>query len=370
MSAYTPNLPALAAAIPDDAARPPQTGFDRAKQVAFIEQLSLTGSVRAAAAATGVSHQSAYRARRSCRHLRVAWDAALVVARVHVADVMGCRALDGVEEKVFYKGEEVGSRTRYSDRLLLAHLARLDKLVESPEAAAYAENWDECQDRLGRGEAPVAAQDPDETSPYRGMDFRSGPWSKWSMSPPLPEEETLWTEDDWRVTRYWEEMMAQRPDGAPPPEVFADLAEAVRCQAAAFEMGDESWWFMGEDYNSYVRDGRDQWHPEPSDDCEDADEAHECVADETGSDEHEGDGAGDTHVPECDAGRDGAGDTDAAIEPDAFLSLATPWSAAPEPETTADPATAPPLNRAARRRAESLRRRDGRGGRGAHITVL
>lgn len=46
MTAYTPNLPALITAPPDDATRAPQTEFDRARQVLFLENLSVTGSVR------------------------------------------------------------------------------------------------------------------------------------------------------------------------------------------------------------------------------------------------------------------------------------------------------------------------------------
>ncbi len=42
--------------------------------------------------------------------------------------------MNGVEEKVFYHGEEVATRTRFDSRLLLAHLARLDKRAEAMEA--------------------------------------------------------------------------------------------------------------------------------------------------------------------------------------------------------------------------------------------
>ena len=340
MSAYTPNLPALIDALPGDAEKPPQTGFYRALQVEFVEHLSVTGSVRSAASQVGVSHQSAYRARRSCRHLRLAWDAALIVARANAADVLACRAIDGMEEKVFYHGEQIATRTRYSDRLLLAHLARLDRLAESAEAAAYAEDWDGSQGRFGRGEEPVKGVDgvdpatlnpepaagdaargqhaapgagtqgerggerggertgerageqegerpsrpgpmpadgaprsgpaparqrltqtPSDADSYWSEILSSGPWSKWSMSPPIAEDETCWTEEDWRVDRYWAQMVADRPRNAPPPAAFADLTDAVRCQSLAFEAGDEDWGFMGEDFRRYARDGRGEWRP-------------------------------------------------------------------------------------------------------------
>ena len=74
MTYYTPNLPALISAIPGDHTRAPQTEFVRERQVVFLENLSVTGSVRSAACAAGVSHQSAYRARRGQGHFRLAWD--------------------------------------------------------------------------------------------------------------------------------------------------------------------------------------------------------------------------------------------------------------------------------------------------------
>lgn len=84
MTAHTPNLPALIAALPGDDTRAPQTEFTRGCQVRFLENLSLTGSVRSAAAVGGVSHQTAYRARRGQPPFRLAWDAALLAARAAV----------------------------------------------------------------------------------------------------------------------------------------------------------------------------------------------------------------------------------------------------------------------------------------------
>ena len=56
-------------------------------------------------------------------------------SRAHAEEVLADRALNGVEETVFYHGEEVATRTRYDARLLLAHLARLDAKAEDPVAA-------------------------------------------------------------------------------------------------------------------------------------------------------------------------------------------------------------------------------------------
>ena len=47
-----------------DDTRAPQTQFVVERQVAFLEALATTGSVRAAAVRARVSHQTCYRARR------------------------------------------------------------------------------------------------------------------------------------------------------------------------------------------------------------------------------------------------------------------------------------------------------------------
>lgn len=41
MTAYTPKLPALITALPSDQTRAPQTEFTRARQVLFLENLSI-----------------------------------------------------------------------------------------------------------------------------------------------------------------------------------------------------------------------------------------------------------------------------------------------------------------------------------------
>jgi len=107
----------------------------------FLDALSDWGNVRAAARAAGVSRSTAYRMRRACPRFRALWDAALVVARPQVEEVLADRALNGVEEQVFYHGEEVAVRRRYDGRLLLAHLARLDRLCERREVAQAAHDF-------------------------------------------------------------------------------------------------------------------------------------------------------------------------------------------------------------------------------------
>lgn len=132
-------LPAkLAQAIP----------FDRAAQAIFCEQLSVHGNVRLAARAAGVHHATVYRMRRACPRFDQLWQAALVLARSHAEEVLADRALNGVEEKVFYHGEEVATRVRYDSRLLLAHLGRLDRLAHNRRVSDAAMFFDHLLDEL------------------------------------------------------------------------------------------------------------------------------------------------------------------------------------------------------------------------------
>lgn len=93
----------------------------------FLDELSRHGNVRVAAARCGVSRSGAYFARHRDAIFADAWRAALVLGRDRVVEELGVRAIDGWEEPMFYRGQQVGTRRRFDSRLLLAHLARLDK---------------------------------------------------------------------------------------------------------------------------------------------------------------------------------------------------------------------------------------------------
>ncbi|MBO9499970.1 MAG: hypothetical protein J7483_10990 [Novosphingobium sp.] len=118
--------------------------FTLERRVRFLDHLAVNGNARAAAAHVRISHDTAYRARRQDPQLAELWDAALVHAREQSAAVLATRALDGVEVPVWYHGEVVGTRTVHDPRLLLAHMARLDRQVEgNAPALARAERFDE-----------------------------------------------------------------------------------------------------------------------------------------------------------------------------------------------------------------------------------
>lgn len=95
----------------------------------FLHTLAETGVVEDAAAAAGISRQSAYRLRNSerGRAFRLAWGVASRLARTRLADDVYRRAVYGSVETI-RRGEEVIQRHRHDDRLAMAVLARLDRI--------------------------------------------------------------------------------------------------------------------------------------------------------------------------------------------------------------------------------------------------
>ncbi|MDG6078427.1 hypothetical protein E3U23_04380 [Erythrobacter litoralis] len=279
------------------------TVFSPQRQAEFLQSLQLSGNVRLAARAARVSAQTAYRARRGSAAFARAWDSALLAARDHAEQVLADRALNGWEEAVFYHGEEVARRRRYSDRLLLAHLARLDRLEARPDIAAGLATLDAAINSLSRGEAlaePVSPQDRVPPVPSRREAGRAilsssntaaseeddGDAAEWIeredengegvLIDPLDDQfsEGSWArrippagypewEADMDDPAHWEngeyipplgrtlrEMDAKRPRGASQPWQLGRDAEA--CQLTAFEAGVPEWWQIANEDELYA----------------------------------------------------------------------------------------------------------------------
>ena len=224
-----------------------------AKQAAFCRALSLHGNVRIACRAVGVSSQTAYRARRATSAFRMCWDAALLLARAHAEQVLADRALNGVEEQVFYHGEEVATRRRFDGRLLLAHLARLDRQAEAAarcsgcDAPAFDEgDFDAAISLLESGEnfAPglcskcskLGADDRVDTAAADGASGETARIMATGDAVPALEQRLR-------------AMEAALPDGA-RAQTGMDEAQWYRHEAArlrAYEEGAPAWWLIRED---------------------------------------------------------------------------------------------------------------------------
>lgn len=95
-------------------------GCTVATQRAFVLALAETGCVSRAASAAGVARSTVYALRTREPHsmFAFAWDVAAAVGRKRLLDVAMERALEGQEVPVWHRGEQVGTRTVYNDRLL------------------------------------------------------------------------------------------------------------------------------------------------------------------------------------------------------------------------------------------------------------
>lgn len=231
---------------------PDPSTFPRERQAAFLAALAASGNVRSASARVGVSHQTAYRARLASPGFRRAWDAALLAARAQAEEVLACRAIEGWEEDVLYHGEVVATRRRYSDRLLLAHLARLDKLCGDAEVAGFADSFDLALARYAAGEDRPArvVEAEDVAAPEEGDISSSGQWSMRStplaegeeLPPPLPEVrergEVLGEAAQLDVGLYdlwWDEDGERWLTSWPAPEHFAGEELAIDADSGEVE---------------------------------------------------------------------------------------------------------------------------------------
>ncbi len=133
-------------------------------RVKFLEALAQTGNVQASAYFVQRTRQSAYDLKRRDPDFARAWLAALVLAREEAQDKLQERAIEGVEEEIFYHGEVVATRRRYDSRLLLAHLARLDKIAGQIPAQRGAARFGDMLEAIGKGEdtAPLIATPTEE----------------------------------------------------------------------------------------------------------------------------------------------------------------------------------------------------------------
>src|SRR5690606_30735246 len=145
------DTPPIATHAPDLA-----RGWTPERKTRFLDHLAAKGNVRAACLRVGLSPEAAYRLRRRDDLFARGWALALALARTRTEQVLADRAIEGVEEPVYYRGELIGSRRRFDARLLLAHLARLDKLVEESETSADFGRFDELLALIAGEQAPAA----------------------------------------------------------------------------------------------------------------------------------------------------------------------------------------------------------------------
>ncbi len=135
---------------------PRHDGWTPETRVKFLEALANCGNISTAAAFVQRSRTSAYSLKRRDVNFSRGWDAALLLARDVATDFLQERAINGIEEDVYHQGEVVGTRRRYDSRLLLAHIARLDKLAERVSVSRGAARFDDMMNAIAAEEDTAA----------------------------------------------------------------------------------------------------------------------------------------------------------------------------------------------------------------------
>jgi hypothetical protein len=128
-------------------------GWTKARQIGFLNKLAEHGVVGAAAESVGMDRSSVYRLKKrpGAEGFAAAWERALESGLGRLQDVAIDRAINGVPVPVFYKGEVVGERIWYDNRLLMflmskmmtrrfgPHASELDRIDERTQKNAEAE---------------------------------------------------------------------------------------------------------------------------------------------------------------------------------------------------------------------------------------
>jgi hypothetical protein len=100
--------------------RPTQRTPERDKK--FLDKLAAGYSVAAAAREAGYGRQHSYDHRKLDPDFAARWDEAVEAGTDLIEDEMHRRAVHGVEDPVYYQGEQCGVARKYSDTLMIFHL--------------------------------------------------------------------------------------------------------------------------------------------------------------------------------------------------------------------------------------------------------
>lgn len=147
-------------------------------KTAFLATLTETGNVTAAAKASGVGRSTAYAWRLADEDFAAQWDSALAEATDRLAYEARRRALEGIEDVRYFKGEPVGTVRRYSDQLLMFLLRayrpdvyRRGAMRPAPSAATLEKARDDLSrkmENLAAGNDTPAAPTTDQESDTGG----------------------------------------------------------------------------------------------------------------------------------------------------------------------------------------------------------
>lgn len=122
---------------------------------AFLSALAETGNVTEVCRLIGISRPTAYKRRSTNEEFAAAWDEAWELGLNSLEDEAIRRAAQGWEERVYQKGEYVGTVRKYSD-LLLMFLLKANRPEKYRERTEIVVNSDELRQRLLEGRQRLA----------------------------------------------------------------------------------------------------------------------------------------------------------------------------------------------------------------------
>jgi hypothetical protein len=195
--------------------RPRHDGWSEAKRREFLRVLGEGGCVTEACRHVGLSTTSAYRHRRQVPAFDRGWGRALAKAKGVLVKEARRRAIDGWEEEIWWRGEIVGVRRRWSDKLLI-ELMRVCERREARELIA-----------IDTGEFETAAE-PERESAMSDIDINLMLNDRLDKLAERLDRETYDGADpatarrfDWERPGWREEMAARlgRPPKVPLPPI-------------------------------------------------------------------------------------------------------------------------------------------------------
>lgn len=210
------------------ASSPRHDGWTPARQRTFLESLATLGLVRRAAKTAGMSHEAAYqlRHRQDGAAFRLGWDAALLLARTPLADLLMERAIEGQEDVTVRDDDgRTRTKTRHDNRLALSLLSRLDRFADDnhdahADARIVAGTWDAFLDLVETG-ADAAALDAflDTRRPSAANPDRSFEPCQLCGETDDAEDIDEWLHQAYQV--WWSDTHGMYRTNFPPPPQFS-----------------------------------------------------------------------------------------------------------------------------------------------------
>ena len=139
------------------------------EQDIFLKTLAQCGNAAEAARFAGISKSRLYRMRSTDRDFAEAWAIALEEATDRLTNEAIRRAVRGVEEVKYFKGEPVGTVRKYSDQLLMfllrAHKPEIYGKQAVNETNTEVETQDHARSSLLKKMETLVQEEDDRTTP-------------------------------------------------------------------------------------------------------------------------------------------------------------------------------------------------------------